>query len=83
VKRIINDQVFLLRAPEGPLAVYVALFSKWASGQDARRVRCGGGFGSATGLSRWLAQKAVRFAQQALAKTSPPQDAVVVRGISY
>jgi hypothetical protein len=38
VKRIINDndQVFLLRAPEGPLAVYVASFSKWTSGQDAR-----------------------------------------------
>jgi hypothetical protein len=26
VKRIINDQVFPLRAPDEPLAVYVALF---------------------------------------------------------
>ena len=50
MKRIVNDQLLPLRAPEGPLAVYGGLFSKWASGQDAARLRCGSGFGSATEL---------------------------------
>ena len=30
MKFIINDQMVLLRAPEGPLAPYIASFSKWA-----------------------------------------------------
>ena len=30
---IINDQVIRLRPPEGPLARYIAAFSKWASEQ--------------------------------------------------
>jgi integrase/recombinase XerD len=61
VKCIINDQVVLLRAPEGPLAVYIASFSKWASEQGytlcslRQRIRIAAGF------SRWLARKAVRL----------------------
>ena len=33
MKCIINDQMALLRPPEGPLALYIAVFSQWASGQ--------------------------------------------------
>ena len=33
MRYIINDHVVLQRAPEGPLAPYVAPFSNWASEQ--------------------------------------------------
>jgi site-specific recombinase XerD len=58
---IVNDQVVLLRAPEGPLAPYIVSFSKWVSGQGyapcslRRRIRIAAGF------SRWLAEKSVRL----------------------
>jgi site-specific recombinase XerD len=61
VKCVINDQVVLLRAPEGPLAGYIASFSEWASEQGyalcslRQRIRIAAGF------SRWLAAKAVRL----------------------
>jgi site-specific recombinase XerD len=61
MKCAINDQVVLLRAPEGPLAVYIAPFSQWASEQGyalcslRQRIRIAAGF------SRWLAQKAVQL----------------------
>ena len=61
MKCIINDQVVLLRAPEGPLAVYLASFSNWVSGQGyalgslRQRIRLAAGF------SRWLAKNAVRL----------------------
>jgi integrase/recombinase XerD len=61
VKFIVNDQVVLLRAPEGPLAPYIASFSRWAIGQGyalcslRRRIRV------AVGFSRWLAEKSVRL----------------------
>ena len=61
MKFIINDQVVLLRAPEGPLAPYIVSFSKWAIGQGyapcslRRRIRI------AVGFSRWLAEKSVRL----------------------
>lgn len=61
MKCVINEQVVLLRAPEGPLAPYVAAFSKWTDEQGYapyslhRRVRVAADF------SRWLAQKAVRL----------------------
>ena len=61
MKCVINEQVVLLRAPEGPLAAYVAAFSKWTDEQGYapyslhRRVRVAADF------SRWLAQKAVRL----------------------
>jgi integrase len=37
VKFIINDQMVLLRAPEGPLEPYIIPFSKWATGQGYAR----------------------------------------------
>jgi hypothetical protein len=33
MRYIINDHVVLLRAPEGPLAPYIASFSNWTSEQ--------------------------------------------------
>jgi integrase/recombinase XerD len=61
VKCIISDQVVLSRPPEGPLAVHIASFSKWANEQGyalcslRQRIRIVAGF------SWWLAQKAVRL----------------------
>jgi site-specific recombinase XerD len=61
MKCTINDQVALLRAPEGPLALYIAPFSEWASEQGyalcslRQRIRIAAGF------SWWLAKKAVRL----------------------
>jgi integrase/recombinase XerD len=61
MKCVINDQVALLRPLEGPLALYIAAFSKWASGQGyalsslRKRIRVAAGF------SRWLADKSVRL----------------------
>ena len=61
MKYVINDQVVSLRAPEGPLAVYIGSFSNWASEQGyalhslQRRILIAAGF------SRWLAAKAVRL----------------------
>ena len=61
MKCIINDQVVLLRAPEGPLAVHIASFAEWASEQGytlgslRQRVRIAAGF------SQWLADKAIRL----------------------
>jgi integrase/recombinase XerD len=61
VKCIISDQVVLSRPPEGPLAVHLASFSKWANEQGyalcslRQRIRIVAGF------SWWLAQKAVRL----------------------
>jgi integrase/recombinase XerD len=61
VRYIINDQVVLLRAPEGPLAPYIASFSKCASEQGyalsslRQRIRI------AVGFSRWLAKKSIRL----------------------
>jgi integrase/recombinase XerD len=61
VKCIISDQVVLSRPPEGPLAVHIASFSKWANEQGyalcslRQRIRIVAGF------SWWPAQKAVRL----------------------
>jgi site-specific recombinase XerD len=61
MKCTINDQVVLLRAPEGPLVVYLASFSNWVSGQGyalgslRQRIRLAAGF------SWWLAENAVRL----------------------
>jgi integrase/recombinase XerD len=61
VRYIINDHVVLLRAPEGPLAPYIASFSNCASEQGyalcslRRRIRI------AVGFSRWLAEKSIRL----------------------
>jgi integrase/recombinase XerD len=61
MKCVINDQVVLSRALEGPLAIYLASFAKWESQQGyalcslRQRVRIAAGF------SRWLAEKAIRL----------------------
>lgn len=61
MRYIINDHVVLLRAPEGPLAPYIASFSHWASEQGyalcslRRRIRI------AVGFSQWLAEKSIRL----------------------
>ena len=58
---IIYDHVVLLRAPEGPLAPYVAPFSNLASEQGyalcslRQRIRI------TVGFSRWLAEKSIRL----------------------
>lgn len=61
MKCIINGQVVLSRPLEGPLAVHIASFARWASDQGYalrsvyRRVLL------ATCFSQWLGQKAVRL----------------------
>ncbi len=58
---IINDQIDLLRAPEGPLAPHIASLSKWASEQGyalyslRQRIRI------AVGFSGWLAENSIRL----------------------
>jgi integrase/recombinase XerD len=60
VKYVINDQVVLMRSPEGPVTAFIRPFAAWVSEQgyamDAlrRRIRIVAGF------SRWLAEKALR-----------------------
>ena len=61
MKFIINDQMVLLRAPEGPLAPYVASFSKWAIGQGYARCSLRQRVRIAASFSRWLAEKSVRL----------------------
>jgi integrase/recombinase XerD len=61
MKCIISDQVVFLRPPQGPLALYIASFSTWASALGyalyslRRRVRI------AVDFSRWLAEKSIRL----------------------
>jgi integrase/recombinase XerD len=61
MKFVINDQMVLLRAAEGPLAPYIVSFSKWAIEQGyapsslRQRIRI------AVGFSRWLAGQSVRL----------------------
>ena len=61
MKFIINDQMVLLRAPEGPLAPYIIPFSKWATGQGYARCALRQRVRIAAGFSRWLAEKSVRL----------------------
>jgi integrase/recombinase XerD len=61
VKFIINDQIILLRAPEGPLAPHIASFSKWGIGQGYSRCSLRQRVRIAAGFSRWLAEKSVRL----------------------
>ncbi len=61
MKFVVTDQVVLSRAPEGPLAPYLAPFSEWVSGQGyvlfslRYRIRLVAGF------SRWLGERHVRL----------------------
>jgi integrase/recombinase XerD len=61
VKFIINDQLVLSRAPEGPLASYIVLFSKWASEQGYARCSLRQRARIAADFSRWLAERSVRL----------------------
>jgi integrase/recombinase XerD len=66
MKCIISDQVVFLRPPQGPLALYIASFSTWASALGyalyslRRRVRI------AVDFSRWLAEKSIRLSSVSL-----------------
>ena len=59
MKYVVNDQVVLLRAPEGPLAAHISSFAESVSTQGyalysiRRQVRLAAGF------SRWLEQKGI------------------------
>jgi integrase/recombinase XerD len=61
VKFIVNDQVVLLRAPEGPLAPYIVSFAKWAIGQGYSLCSLRRRIWIAVSFSRWLAEKSVRL----------------------
>jgi integrase/recombinase XerD len=61
VKFIVNDQVVLLRAPEGPLAPYIVSFSKWAIGQGYSLCSLRRRIWIAVSFSRWLEEKSVRL----------------------
>ena len=61
MKFIINDQVVLLRAPKGPLAPYIASFSKWTIEQGYARCSLRQRVRIAAGFSHWLAEKSVRL----------------------
>ena len=61
MKFIINDQVVLLRAPKGPLAPYIASFSKWTIEQGYARCSLRQRVRIAAGFSQWLAEKSVRL----------------------
>ena len=61
MKFIINDQMVLLFAPEGPLVPYIASFSKWAIGQGYARCSLQQRVRIAAGFSRWLADESVRL----------------------
>jgi site-specific recombinase XerD len=61
VKFIVNDQMVLLRAPEGPLAPYIVSFSKWAIGQGYSLWSLRRRIWIAVSFSRWLAEKSVRL----------------------
>jgi integrase/recombinase XerD len=59
VKFIVNDQMVLLRAPEGPLAPYISSFSEWVIGQGYAQCSLRQRVRIAAGFSRWLAAKSV------------------------
>ena len=61
MKFIINDQMVPLRAFEGPLAPYIASFSKWVIGQGYAKPSLRQRIRIAADFSRWLAEKSVRL----------------------
>ena len=61
MRYIINDHVVLLRAPEGPLAPYIASFSHWASEQGYALCSLRRRIGIAVGFSQWLAERSIRL----------------------
>jgi site-specific recombinase XerD len=61
VKYIINDQVVLSQAPEGPIAAHLGSFAEWASAQGYASYSIHRQVLIAAGFSRWLRQKGVRL----------------------
>jgi hypothetical protein len=55
MKFIIKDRVVLLRAPDGPLAPYIASFSGWITRKGYALSSLRGRIRIAVGFSRWLA----------------------------
>ena len=60
MKYVINDQVVLMRPPEGPLAVYIRPFADWACEQGYTRSSLRQRVWIAAGFSRWLGERALR-----------------------
>ena len=60
MKYVVNDQIVLMRPPEGPLAAFIRPFCGWAHEQgyalDSLRQR----IWIATGFSRWLGERGLR-----------------------
>ncbi len=59
VKCVINEQVVLSRAPDGPLAAYIGAFAESLSGQGYARASIHRQVRLAAGFSHWLKQQGV------------------------
>jgi integrase/recombinase XerD len=59
MRYIINEQLFMRRPPEGPLAAHVGPFGKWAFEQGYSKNRVGSRVVLAAGFSQWLGQKGI------------------------
>ena len=59
MKFIVNDQMVLLRAPEGSLAPYIVSFSEWVIGQGYAQCSLRQRVRIAADFSRWLAVKSI------------------------
>jgi integrase/recombinase XerD len=60
VKYVINDQVVLMRPPQGPVAAYIRPFAEWVRAQGYTTTSLRERIRIAARFSRWLGQKAVR-----------------------
>lgn len=60
MKYVINDQMSLMRPPEGPLVALIRPFSSWASEQGYKFASLRQRIRIAAGLSRWLGKKGIR-----------------------
>ena len=60
MRYIINEQLFMRRPPEGPLAAHVRPFGKWAFEQGYSKYRVDQRVVLAAGFSQWLGRKGIR-----------------------
>jgi len=60
MRYIINEQLFMRRPPEGPLAAHVRPFGKWAFEQGYSKYRVDHRVVLAAGFSQWLGRKGIR-----------------------
>ena len=76
MRHVINHQVVLSQAPEGPLATWLDRFADAASRQGYTRSSIGRRIRLAAGFSRWLGQiyleATLAMKERALARTTPP-----------